>query len=161
MSNVRRFKLSKSAGMVPIIHFIEREGKRIYRIWSHRNDSYITSEMSLDEVRSWQLQQDLVDAASKIYHPDPDFLDMGADGWCSEDANPVGIVEQLLETGPCDFQAEHDGSLRYAAVARMAIEAYKAYVQNGGDPSQLPVMSFEADRVTVSMKAEDDVVDLF
>jgi|GEM_PF-5082828 hypothetical protein len=147
--------------MVPIIHFIEREGKRVYRIWSHHCESYLTNEMSLDEVRSWQLQQDLVEATSKIYHPDPDFLDMGANGWWSDEAKYVGIVEQLLETGPCDFQEEHDGSLRYALVARMAIEAYKAYVQNGGDPSQLPIMSFEADRITVSMKAEDDVVDSF
>jgi hypothetical protein len=84
VTQVRRVQATRS-GHEPKIHFIERDGVRTYRVWSHSSDEYISSEMSEAELKDWLFCRILSRATyeniseSEFQHPqhERDLTDFG------------------------------------------------------------------------------------
>ena len=135
------------------VHFIVRDGSRVYRVWSHRSDEYVTGELTEAELRDYLLRQALTTVISDELSPISFHQrDLTGKDWWTEDREEVGILETHMATEKLDLLLRYRSSKRLAEIAVAAINAYKAHIEAGGDPSCQPVVSFADTATTVAMQ---------
>ncbi|MEO5927603.1 MAG: hypothetical protein ABIO72_02780 [Patescibacteria group bacterium] len=150
----------KKSNFEPGVHFITREGKRVYRIWNRKNEEYLTKELSEEELKELESCRALTEAIREDTHPQELFFrDLSGTRWWTDNEHPRGFIERHSPTD--DFleafgERDHE-AWRCSNVALMAIKAYRAYVKAGGDPLQLPVMSFAGGQFEVTIEDERNV----
>lgn len=137
-------------------HMTVKEGKRIFRFFSEAYDKrYSSDEMTIDGVLRYELFLTLAKAINNSYMPRIAVRDLTGFGWWKKGRGSDGDMKEIVDYGEDRhgyIRELHDRADREATAALNSIEAYRAYVAAGGDPDQVPVMTFVDGKFVVEMK---------
>jgi hypothetical protein len=128
----------------------------VYRLWDETK--YFGGNRSYEQVQEHQLFCTLHKAIKDGIRPmETLFRNLTDASWWNRRNRPDGRVELHVDVQDRNHHHEFVQAGQMAEVALAAIKAYRAYVAAGGDPSQLPMMSFDGSEFAVSLKHEDSI----
>ena len=130
------------------IHVLEKDGKRLYRVWDHRTDEYVTDELTREQLAEHQLHS-AVTRALEVLRPMQQFeRNLTGSGWWRGTEKAHGALERATDLEDRDPEAEVREAEELARFAVSAIQAYRAYRAHFGTMTQPEVrFSFEKLRI--------------
>lgn len=132
-------------GMSPEWHYIRKDdGTTVYRLWRSDHKAYEKEEFSYEQVLEKGLHKLLVAATQNgIYPCEMFFRNLTDLHWWTTKRQPVGKVELHSNLKDAlEGERQREDAYRMTHVALSAIEAYRKYIQAGGDPSKVPMLLF-------------------
>jgi hypothetical protein len=57
--------------MNAVIHCRKRNGKTVFRLWNQSSDSYITPEVSEDELKYWLMKEEVREVMERVFLETP------------------------------------------------------------------------------------------
>ncbi len=146
------------AQATPHWHMQTVDGQPVFRLrWEKYDDKQYAEDTNIEGVLRYELFYALARMLTDTFRPRISLRDLTGKKWWGKRGGAEGVMKELIYEAPMDSKVLLARADREASVALTAIEAYRAYVANGGNPLEVPALSYKDDRFNVEMKNPDDI----